>query len=330
MLTLFVSIDIRPADATKISMTWGNLDNLGNNPFNSTECYREETICNNINNMFSSSWTHNNGYGGYTTPSNVYFTLDYVANPSNNVDWSTAFWVGDFTHPYGNTVPAPYGYFGCFTNTTYSYVWDYDIYNSATSNGVRSSKNYFTFMWTCANGGLYWSTPQGAYSVILGIIFPYTQTSMPAGVPVNTNTYYGYRVNSSHIVGMPYAWTGTTSMSTNGYTNPSGSYAYMGWENTSPFMGDKPPAGSSTTSYEYLFFVYYFYSYATGQVTGYHETINDSLDYAARMTFGKDSSNNEYTFSTSILNKGQWRATGNNWFYCRMRVFGNGNVILPY
>jgi hypothetical protein len=134
---------------------------------------------------------------------------------------------------------------------------------------------------------------------------------------------------------MPYAWTGTTGMSTNGYSSTSGSYTYMGWENNSPFMGDKPPVGSTSTSYEYLFFVYYFYWYALGHGTnGVHQTVKASLDYAAKMTFGKvPGTSNDYNFNSSILDVGQWKSEIHSgttyWFYCKMRVFGKGNMILP-
>ncbi|MDR2699986.1 MAG: hypothetical protein LBC12_04145 [Nitrososphaerota archaeon] len=119
-------------------------------------------------------------------------------------------------------------------------------------------------------------------------------------------------------------------MSTNGYTNPSGSYTYIGWECNSPFMGNNPPSGTSSTGAMYYNYPYYFYRFALGHDNkGNHGTINQSLDYAARMTFGKDASNKDYTFSTSVLNVGQWRQESAGWFYCRMRVFGNGNMVLP-
>jgi hypothetical protein len=130
---------------------------------------------------------------------------------------------------------------------------------------------------------------------------------------------------------MPYAWTGDITMSLDGYSNPSGNYTFIGWENTSPFMDDVPPDGYTSEYLEYSFFIYYFYSYVTGQVTGFHETINDSLDYAARMAFGRESSGKVYTFGSSILNVGQWKNDREDyWFYCRLRVLGNGDMILPY
>jgi hypothetical protein len=154
---------------------------------------------------------------------------------------------------------------------------------------------------------------------------------------VSSSNKYGYNVDSSHIVGMPYAWTGRTDMSLDGYANPSGSYTFIGWENNSPFMIDTPPSGYTSTNLSYIFFVYYFYRYALGYDNyGTHGTINESLDYAARMTFGKISGYTDYTFGSSVLNVGQWMnnqdfpSFANLWFYCKLRVFGKGNIILPY
>jgi hypothetical protein len=234
------------------------------------------------------------------------------------------------------------------------YVLDYDVYNHATNAGTRSSKNYFTFMWTCANGGLYWnpsSTLSYPYRSVSGyygyydtpgIISPVYSLAggnppqLPSGSAVNPNNKYGYNVDSSHIVGMPYAWTGRADMSLDGYANPSGSYAFIGWENNSPFMIDTPPSSYTSTNLSYIFFVYYFYRYALGYDNyGTHGTINASLDYAARMTFGKISGYTDYTFGSSVLNVGQWMNNqdfpgfANLWFYCKLRVFGKGNIILP-
>jgi len=351
LLTSFIIIDVKPVSAKKLSATWGNLNNLnyanGTSRYNSTEYVREQTVSNQIYDMFpstsgSNGWERLNNYaggtvsGGGTTTTNVYNVLDIVANPSYNFDWSTNWWVGDFNHPSAPNSPSPYGYFGCFTNVTNSYVFDYEIYNHATSYG--NSKNYFTFMWTCGNGGLYWGN-NGAWQNISGVTWPAPTPTNPP--PSNPNTQYGY----NHLVmigpnigynsvGMPYAWTGTTGMNINGYSSTSGSYTYIGWENTSPFMGDKPPAINSSTSLEYLFFVYYFYRCALGyENNGAHQTIRDSLDYAAKMGFGKVSgTNTDYNFNSSILNTGQWMNSQdfpNYWFYCKLRVLGKGNMVLP-
>jgi hypothetical protein len=337
-LALFSGITVNSATASKVAMQWGHL-NYQLQTYNLTrfnnELSWENTICSSVNSMFSSSWLHANSYGSSTTPTNVYNVLDNVANPSNGVTWSTTFWVGDFTHPWGNPVPLPFGYFGCFTNVTNSYVWDYEIYPRTTAYGA--SKQYFTFMWTCANGGLYWNpigglpgyNSTGGFYDVSGIITPVVSSTKPTWVPTNLNNIYG-RSSGSSIVGMPYAWAGTLGMSINGYSSTSGSYTYIGWENSSPFMIDTPPAGSTSTNLQYLYFVYYFYRSALGIETGTPQTITDSLNRAAELTFGSN-----YSFGTSILNTGQWFNEPNfpgfedKWFYCRLRVYGNGNMVLP-
>jgi hypothetical protein len=337
LLTIFAGVNVNSVSAIKRAMEWGYLnDNIKtyNLTRYNTEFSWEGTICTNVNSMFAGKgWSGSNSHGASTTRTNVYNELLTVGYPSNGVTTAATFWVGDFM-PSITTPPTPFGYFGCYTsqsNSSNLYVWDYEIYQYATTYGA--SKNYFTFMWTCSNGGLYWLSSSGGYSAVQGIIFPVVSNSMPNWIPSNSNTYYGYRVNSTHIVGMPYAWTGTTGMSTNGYTNPSGSYTYIGWESSSPFMIDTPPSGSSSTNLQYLYFVYNFYNYALGYVTGYPEKINTSLNYAAEMTFGRNSSGNYYNFGTSVLNVGQWLNDptfnqANNWFYCKLRVFGNGNTYI--
>jgi len=310
-LTIFTGISVDSANATKIAMEWGHLNyNLYVNNqtrFNNERAW-ETTICANVNSMFAGrGWSSSNSYGNPTTPINVYNVLNNVANPSNGVTTAATFWVGDY-YPSMSALPTPYGQLGCYTSVNGSYVWDHEIYSRTTANGARASKQHFTLMWTCANGGLYWRSAQGGYNVIMGITFPIVQSTKPTGTPnTNTNTFYGHSVSSTNsIVGMPYAWTGTTGMSLNGYSSPSGSYTYIGWECNSPFMIDTPPAGASSTNLQYLYFVYNFYNYALGYVTGSHETVNNSLNYAAETTFGVRTGNTYYNFGTSVLNTGQW------------------------
>lgn len=92
-------------------------------------------------------------------------------------------------------------------------------------------------------------------------------------------------------------------------------------------MKDTPLAGWTSTGLQYIYFAYYFYRFALGWDNyGTHGTIKQSLDYAASMTFGAG-----YTFSNSILHVGQWdQDDAGGWWYCKMRLFGNGNLVLPY
>jgi hypothetical protein len=80
----------------------------------------------------------------------------------------------------------------------------------------------------------------------------------------------------------------------------------------------------------YKWFPYYFYRYALGLDAGpTHHTIKQSLDYATSMIFGYG-----YNFGNSKLDDGEWKHMNEEgmigWWYRRMRVFGNSNLILPY
>jgi hypothetical protein len=79
---------------------------------------------------------------------------------------------------------------------------------------------------------------------------------------------------------------------------------------------------------QYKWFPYYFYRYALGLVDGTHHTTRDSIDYATKKIFGEGT-----YFGNSILYYGNWTwcpyAGMEGWWYPRMRVFGNSNMVLP-
>ncbi len=326
LLTTFMSVfAVESANATQVAMTWGHLvDYDPDRPAN--EELFEETICSWVDYMFTGGWSHQNAYNELTTDENVATVLEYTSNPGNGVTWSTTWWVGDFLHP-GPTTPPPYGHFACDGYPdSYNDIWDNsDVYQYATYFGTQPSKQYFTFMWTCANGGLYWTNLNGGWQNISGVTW---WASSPQGSPNNPNIVYGYydHVNMTGAVGMPFAWTARTDMSTNGYVDPSGSYAFIGWENISPFMSNTPPAGWTSTNLQYIYFAYYFYYKLLGWAdSGVHQTIIDSLNYAAYEAFG-----NTYNFGNSILNMGKWtEKPADYWWWCKMRLLGNGNIVLP-
>lgn len=328
LLTTFATLEAKPVNASKVAMTWGHLQRDDPEP---DEEYWESVICQQIDGMFpSNSWSHQNAYHTLTTSNNVALTLDYISNPNNGVTWATTWWVGDFLHPTPY-IPAPYGHFACYGHGDSSNdIWDNCVNLHATNYGTQTSKHYFTFMWTCANGGLYWTNQYGGWQNISGITWP---TANPQGTPSNPNTVYGYfdNVYYTGAVGMPLAWTNRTDMNLNGYTSSSGSYTFIGWENNSPFMKNTPPSGWTSTNLQYIYFAYYFYRYALGLDNyGVHGTIRQSLNYAAEMTFGEIAPNVPYNFGTSVLNVGQWVEDVHGWFYCKMRVLGNGQLVLPY
>lgn len=329
LLAAFVSVlGVRSVSATQVAMEWGHLNN--SSPPDPTELQWETVICSQIGNMFqgTGTWSQQDAYNALTTAYNVDITLKYVSYPPNGVTWGTTWWVGDFLHPTPY-IPGPYGHFAFYGDTSSSNnIWDNkDVYQYATYYGTQPSKQYFSFIWTCANGGRYWTNQYGGWQNISGITWsaPYN----PGGTPSNPNPVYGYYDNYFHTgaVGMPYAWTARTDMSIDGYMYPSGNYAYVGWENISPYMKDTPSAGWTSTGLQYIYFPYYFYRYALGLDNGgTHGSIKQSLNYAATMTFGPG-----YNFPNSILNIGEWRQDPQGgWWYCKMRLFGNGNLVHPY
>ncbi|MCL2135093.1 MAG: hypothetical protein FWH37_06020 [Candidatus Bathyarchaeota archaeon] len=342
LLTTFTIIDIKPTTVSAIntSITWGNLNNYA---FNSTEFPKQAKVCQAVNSMFYGSWfwLPADSYGYYTQPAYVYDALEKVADPYKGVDYTHVFWVGDYNPSLAANTLTPYGQLGLFTNVTGSYVWDNEIYPRTTAYG--DSKHYFTFMWTCVNGGLYWNN--NVWQNVSGITWPapapYYGTPPPPyyfppppNYPPN-NPCTGYSAsNSTHMVGMPLAWTGTAGMSIDGHNNPSGDYTFIGWENTSPFMGNKPTAYyTSYPDLEYSHFIYYFYVHATNYTYGQRPTINEALDCGAEMAFGKKpGSYYSFDFDSSVLNMGEWwHPDGNTtmWLYCRLRVLGNGDMRLP-
>jgi hypothetical protein len=126
---------------------------------------------------------------------------------------------------------------------------------------------------------------------------------------------------------MPYAFTGDQP------PTMGDDYCYVGFETTSPWLKDPPSAGWTSTGYKYGYYPYNFYSYALGfESYGWHQTIINSLDYAARSTFGTKNYQ-DYTYETSILYIGEWKAFSlqgmEGWWYWRMRVFGDWDMILP-
>ncbi|MEM2099372.1 MAG: hypothetical protein QXU99_06505 [Candidatus Bathyarchaeia archaeon] len=192
----------------------------------------------------------------------------------------------------------------------YEYVYvgttrHYAYYGSqGASNGIEDlylyshtgAKHRFTFIYTCANGGLIDINGDGYYD------------------------FYGFvdTQNGTGIVGMPFAWTQRTDLSWNGYASPDYSgYAYIGFENISKWMCDN----SEFVYYNYGDFVRHFYYYALVS----HYQINTALNWAMLdMTFGAQN------FGASALYNGyNAYAFGQTW-RSRMRVFGDGSMILPW
>jgi len=229
-------------------------------------------------------------------------TIDFVAN------W----WVGDFFA--SGSPPNPFGHFWLYGHNS-DHISDYAVRSYATNYGSVSSKQMFNFIWTCANGGLWWNDNSGNYDNVSGVFYPIPTVS-PA--PTNTNDEYGFLYSGNSAVGMPYAWTGRIDMDIDGYNNWSGDYCYIGFEGNSPFLTNNLPEFSVLT----FWFPYAFYQCFLGA----DEDVHNSLDYASDQTY-------ECNFDETPLYNGYWRPhepdPSKSWRCC-MRVFGNGGLTSPY
>jgi hypothetical protein len=236
-------IAVKPAKALQVATQWGYL--YPTHP--AGEQNAEMWICDHVYTYFENEgWGSSNAWGEYTQQSYVTSVLQYCQNPNEDVDWATIWWVGDFT-PENATPPKHRGCYGYNNQTT----WDYNVYKHANYYlwfnppyyyywEPIPSKQYFAFIWTCANGGLYFDSNGDTWNMT-GITCANTSQTKPTYVPTNNFTNYGYIENPYStpptVGGMPYGFTGTLGMSTDGYQNPdTGDYCYIGWENISPYM----------------------------------------------------------------------------------------------
>jgi len=173
-------------------------------------------------------------------------------------------------------------------------VGDIEIYPQ-TDQG----HHYFVFLWTCVNGeicGYYDSDWSGYY--MGGYLIKY----------------------GTGPVGMPFSWMHQTGLSSNGYASPDSSdYCFIGFENVSRWLNDTTGYGS----YTYANFTKKFYEEALQD----DHTIKQALDHAAEYTFGqgKTFADTElYTgYNVYLPDKPPYN------FWSKMRVWGNGNNVLP-
>ncbi|NLE06166.1 MAG: hypothetical protein GX638_15370, partial [Crenarchaeota archaeon] len=269
-------LGIKTAEAINVAVQWGYV-------LNSTDILYEENICDYIYDLFDGvSWSASNAYWTYTTETNLGQVLQWENSRFNGVGYATNWWIGDYHGDSGlNPTPAPYGHLYCYGASsddirdaevnTYA-TWRYD---SQYGWDQIPSKQYFNFIWTCVNGGVYWNDPSGSYDNVLGIVYPDPNYSPPPSspppIPTNTNDEYGF-VHYTGVVGMPLAWTDDPDLSLDGFNSPNGDYCYIGFESKSPFMGDIAPG----YGYYYQAFPAAFYAYALGYIDDVHHTINES------------------------------------------------------
>jgi len=281
LLLLSVSVSTIPSvRATGLSMQYGALDT---DPYDNYEFLNESAVCGTIYNYYD-WWGYDappcNCYWYYTNASTVAYLLD-LQSTGQYADWVTNWWVGDYHATYGYPYPEPYGqmWFYGYPNGDTTDIQDNMVWTQTTNGGQQASYEIFNFIWTCANGGRYWTGP-GEYDDINGITDSdiFANQSEPTFTPDNTNTMYGFVDDESPYthVGMPFAWTGITNMRLDGYGSPgSPNYCYIGFEGPSPFM--KEPLPDSPYSRKAWEFVERFYYYALY----YGLNANNALNYAS-------------------------------------------------
>ncbi len=230
-------------------------------------------------------------------------------------DWVANWWLGDF-HP-GTGDPAPYGHMWFYGIPNGQDIQDNLVYTQTTNGGTQSSYETFNFIWTCSNGGRYWTGP-GLYNYVNGIThsdIPDTSPT-PTIVPANTNTMYGFIDDDPPYaeVGMPFAWTGRSDLRLDGYINPDNTnYCFIGWEAPSLFMLTELP-NSNPTKYSWQFATSFYYEALTN---GYNT--RQALDAASNYCYNCD-------FDQTPLYSGYWNQAFDHWWFSRIRVLGNGNI----
>ena len=207
LLFIFVTpaLNSKQVTASKVSIEWGCIMPAPGGQAPAGESGNESWICDQIYQMFRdySSFGYTNAYGVYTTANYVQQILQYCQHPDNNVNWATAWWVGDFVpNLNGGYPPVNRGFYGYNGNN----ICDSEIYAYANyvylgwppSLEYIPSKQYFSFMWTCANGGLYFDSNGNTWNVS-GITYPYASQSEPVTPPINPFTYYGALLQDGFI-----------------------------------------------------------------------------------------------------------------------------------
>jgi hypothetical protein len=187
---------------------------------------------------------------------------------------------------------------GDFYPTNIGGTWHYAYYGSnGASNGILD-KDLVSYTSAKNKFSLIWTCANGWVNI-----------------PNNINYYYYIDTQyNTGIVGMAYAWTQKSNMGTTGYVSPDNSgVAYIGFENTPKWLSDN----SDFKTKNYGDFCREFYSNLFN-----HNSVNTSLNSAAAYAMG----GSQYTFQNTLLCSGYW----DSGYLCRMRVLGDGNMILPY
>jgi hypothetical protein len=325
----FASFQLPIANAHHDSIIWGSAQKQ-----TEMEGVAEYITCQCINNFFADHfiyWQSMNGYGPDTCASNVYGAIDYVEwDP--NCDLLVTFHVGNwFSSPKYSD---PYWYYseetgwilrqnGPTTHECY-YGWDDTSDPIVDRDLPSSSKSHFTFVYTCANGGLSWKEING--QIVNDELYGFN----------DLNSYlYGFvdTDNSTGRVGMPFVWLGMQNLRHNGYYSPDGSdYCYIGFQGRDHDLSQNWEDHSWGGTYSYKDFVLAFYYYLTNVDPTY--SVNAALNYASNFAsqgvydyFSQTDLYNGYTDGydnrSGSATQGQWVLPG------QMRVFGDGDMFIP-
>ncbi len=270
-----------------------------------------------INNYFNGrypSWASQNAFAtpGVTKGSNVYSTAQYCRD---NYAFVATFHAGHFVKiPVDRYIIVGYVYYPYphpifeYAGTTmhFGYYGDFGDYTSAYNNRVQDNylypytgnKHRFTIIWTCVNADLFDTNGDQ-----IG----------------DTYGYYDDAYIGGGAVGMPYAWTRTTTLSQNGYAaSDSSNFCYIGFENNSRALTDN----SEFINKNYGDFVRRFYYLAV--VNRY------SIKYALDIAVNDMGTWHQYLWQTELYS-GYWGEDmqGQLTMWCKMRIYGNTNMVLP-
>jgi hypothetical protein len=271
-----------------------------------------------INSYFLSrypSWGSQNAFAtsGVTKGSNVYSTAEYCRD---NYAFVATFHAGHFVKIPVDCYrvigwvyfPYPHPILEHYVTWHYGYYGDFADYSNAYNNRIQDnnlypytgSKHRFTLIWTCVNADLF-------------------DTDDPPDGIGDAYGYYDDAYIGAGAVGMPYAWTRTTTLSQNGYANSdSSNFCYIGFENNSRALTDN----SEFINKNYGDFVRKFYWHAVNNRYSIKVSLNKAVDEMGTW--------HQYLWQTELYN-GYWGEDmqGQYTMWCKMRIYGNTNMQLP-
>jgi hypothetical protein len=322
-------------NAYKMFEQWGALSNTSDSEEYNAEAYTMDYVdissyyLNNPESLDPYYWSTYDNYWNLedgTVRSSVQAYLN-MARTTNDIEFVSLFWVGDFKAVHTSD-PWHYGLITMDENTNTNNVSDSEIFSWG---GGGQNLNYFSFIWTCVNGGLMWNESGLHHDVpaVIGSWTPYnTSQPMPTFIPNNPNTEYGV-LSNTEVCGVPFGFTGIQHW----YDLSESNRCYIGFLDHSPWLKDIPPNWDVSNPVKK--FPVDFYKYLCGQTTGYHQEIIESLNYASEHYFGPGTTwasndNNLQTGWWEMMTDQEGMGFTNGWYFHQMKVWGDASMILPY